>query len=275
MSQKNILLIATALLFTLCGCENQQCPTQKVEKVDHALFDNILRPCVNTAGLVDYDKLQQEYVGQLREYLDRLAQIDVEQLARGRQKLAFWINAYNALCLQQVLDLKPLRSAYLEDKLFFERRDYFIAGRRRTLNEIQNQIIRPAFSEPRALAALCAASLSAPPLRPEAYRPETLAAQLDHQCRIWINSSRHNRLDRENKQLYLSAIFKNFAQDFDRLYDNPRGFFLKYTTNSTEKTFLQTNEVTLLYLPYDWSLNTLAKFRHSERSEESQPYKHQ
>jgi hypothetical protein len=92
-------------------------------------------------------------------------------------------------------------------------------------------------------------------LRPEAYRAERLPAQLDNQCRLWIASKPHNRLDTGAGVLYLSAIFKNFAQDFDRMYDNPRGFFLKYTTDPAEIKYLQSHEVFVSYLPCDWSLN--------------------
>jgi len=266
------------LLVALSGCREQTCPVREVEKVDHSLFDTIVRSCVNTEGLVDYGLLRSQYGGMLREYLDYLGGIDADKWSDEDEDdgersesaiykdratwLAFWINAYNALCLQQVLDLNRDRAAgqfyktaYPQDSLFFHRRDYFIAGRRRTLNEIQNLIIRPGFSEPRVFAALCSASRSGAPLRPEAYRAERLPAQLDNQCRLWIASKPHNRLDTGAGVLYLSAIFKNFAQDFDRLYDNPQGFFLKYTTDPAETKYLQSHEVFVSYLPFDWSLN--------------------
>jgi len=264
------MILSVVLLLSATGCTEKQVPVCPVDKVDHSPFDAILQTCVNCNGMVDYKKLEQKYEGQLRSYLDYLSGIDVDKLPRKRQRLAFWINAYNALCLQQVLDLNPKRSAYLEDKLFFDRRNYFIAGRRRSLNEIQNQIIREQFSDPRVFGALCKASRSSPSLRAEAYRPETLAMQLDQQCRLWIANKKHNYLDIENNRLYLSAIFKNFAQDFDRLYDNPLGFYLKYTTDPVQKEYLlthqpprsdlrtQISQVPINYLPYDWSLNQLS-----------------
>ena len=247
----------------LCGsiyiglsCTPETQPTETVAAVDHSTFDTILRACVDTQGLVDYDMMRNKYYHDLRQYLENLGRIDAENLPRRRQKIAFWINAYNALVLQQVLDLNPQRSAAREDSLFFQRRDYFIAGQKRSLDEIFNQIILTQFNEPRVFAALCDSALSSAPLRPEAYQPEMLAAQLDHQCRLWIANQNHNRLDQNQNCLYLSATFKNFAQHFDRLYDNPRSFFLKYTPDLTEQQYLKNHpDLTVIYLPCNLSLN--------------------
>ena len=243
-------------IYLLIGCTPETQPTETVTTVDHSTFDAILQACVDTEGLVDYNLMRNKYYHDLQSYLDYLGHINTDNLPRRRQKIAFWINAYNALVLQQVLDLNPKRSAAHEDSLFFQRRDYFIAGKKHSLNEMFNQIILTQFNEPRVFAALCDSTLSSALLRPEAYQPEMLAAQLDHQCRLWIANQNHNRLDQNQNCLYLSATFKNFTQHFDRLYDNPRNFFQKYTPDLTEQLYLKTHpEVTVIYLPYDWTLN--------------------
>ena len=260
MNKSSVISIIYLSLFIplslLIGCTPETQTTETVTIVDHSTFDTILQACVDIEGLVDYDLMRNNYYHDLRNYLNNLGRIDADNLPRRRQKIAFWINAYNALVLQQVLDLNPQRSAAREDSLFFQRRDYFIAGKKRSLDEIFHQIILTQFNEPRVFAALCDSTLSSPPLRPEAYQPEMLAAQLEHQCRLWIAGKSYNRLDQNQNCLYLSATFKNFAQHFDRLYDNPRNFFLKYTPDLTEQQYLKNHpDLTVIYLPYNWSLN--------------------
>jgi len=249
-------LFLSITISLLIGCTPETQPTETVTAVDHSTLDAILHACVDTEGLVDYNLMRHNYYHDLQSYLDNLGHINADNLPRRRQKIAFWLNAYNALVLQQVLDLNPQRSAVREDPLFFQRRDYFIAGKKRSLNEIFHQIILTQFNEPRVFAALCDSTLSSAPLRPEAYQPEMLAAQLDHQCRLWIAHQNLNRLDQKQSCLYLSATFKNFAQHFDRLYDNPRSFFLKYTPDLTEQQYLKSHpDLTAIYLPHDWNLN--------------------
>ncbi|MCP4712924.1 MAG: DUF547 domain-containing protein [Planctomycetes bacterium] len=240
----------------IAGCTPETQPTETVTSVDHSTYNTILQACVDTQGLVDYNLMRTNYYNDLQNYLDNIGRINADNLPRRRQKITFWINAYNALVLQQVLDLNPQHSATREDSLFFQRRDYFIAGKKRSLNEILNQIILTQFNEPRVFAALCDSTLSSVPLRPEAYQPDMLAAQLEHQCRIWIAGKNHNQLDQNQNCLYLSATFKNFSQHFDRLFDNPRNFFQKYTPDPTEQQYLNSHpDLTVIYLPYDWTLN--------------------
>ncbi|MBN2377743.1 MAG: DUF547 domain-containing protein [Sedimentisphaerales bacterium] len=230
--------------------------TNPVESVDYAHLDQLLTDCVDFQGRVNYRCLLENHSDTLKKQLDHFAAVDPDHLPRSRQRLAFWINAYNAICLQQVLDSGPNVKYVNQDGFFFTRKNYFIAGRKRSLNEIQNEIIRRNFNDPRIFSALMIPIKSGPPLRPEAYRPDLLNFQLDQQCRLWINNPAANRLDLQKNTLFLSCVFKNYAQDFDRLYDNPRGFYAKYTNSEQERSYVLNHpETSLIYLPFDWSLN--------------------
>jgi hypothetical protein len=249
------LLIGISFFLLLGGCSDREIATRDVEEVDHGLLDTVLHACVTDQGTVNYDLLRREYAVPLQQYLDFLARINPDSLPRRRQQLAFWINAYNALCLQQVLDVNATHNVFFESSGFLNRRDYFLAGRKRSLNEIQNRILRSEFKDPRIFAALYLPTNTSPPLHAEAYQSEVVNYQLDHQCRVWIARNDLNRFDADRKSLYLSAVFKDYAQDFDRLYDNPRGFYLKFTSDPSEQQYLQAHPDTpVYYLPYDYSL---------------------
>ena len=263
----SVVIFTAFLLLVIAGCSDRSCPVADVDKVDHSIFDAVLGAVVAPNGLVDYQLLSSDYASSLDKYLSYIAGIDASSLPRRSGRLAFWLNAYNALCLRQVIDMYPSDSVYFDDPLFFDRHRYFISGSRRSLNEIRDDILRCRFNDPRIFSALCFAARSGPPLRPEAYDPSSLNHQLDNQCRLWIATESLNHLDISNNCLYLSAIFKNFAQDFDRLYDNPSGFYLKYTPDAAYRRHLQlatthsssvaaVNAPSIRYLKWDWSLNS-------------------
>src|SRR5437879_6565803 len=65
---------------------------------DHSAFDALLRAHV-VDGMVDYDAFQK--APSFPAYLDALARADLTKLD-GKEKLAFWINAYNAYTIQLV-----------------------------------------------------------------------------------------------------------------------------------------------------------------------------
>ena len=251
-----LLWVAIAGIVLLTGCPVEEREVKAVSQVDHSTYDEILKACVGRDGLVDYGLLEQKYTEELTTYLDDLSRIDVNALERRGQRLAFWINAYNALCLKQIVDLDPEMRNNLSGSLFFDQQNYYIAGRKRSLNEIQHDIIRRQFKDPRAFAAMCPASQHVPPWRAEAYQGDVLNYQLDHQCRLWIAMKELNRLDMNTNCLYLSGIFRDYMKDFNALYDTPKGFFLKYTTDIKAKKYLKNHTVAIKYLPRNGTLNS-------------------
>src|SRR4029434_9265868 len=132
------------------------------------------------------------------------------------QRIAFWINAYNAFTLRLILDHYPIASirriGWLPGAAFRER---FIPmqglkGETISLDDIENGTLRSAFREPRIHFALVCAARSCPPLRREAYRGADLDRQLDDQARIFLRDATKNRVDAATRTLYLSSIFKWF-----------------------------------------------------------------
>ena len=88
------------------------------------------------------------------------------------------------------------------------------AGRTLTLDEVEHQVIRKEFHEPRIHFALVCAAVSCPPLRREAYTGGRLDEQLDAQARAFLASPERNRVDAASRTVFLSPVFGWYREDF-------------------------------------------------------------
>ncbi len=225
---------------------------------DHAAWTTILRRWVSD-GRVRYAGLKQDGQEPLAAYLDALSGTcasDYERWTRA-ERIAFWINAYNAFTVRQVLDHYPIPSVrgigWLPGAAF---RGRFIPmhGLKRgliSLDDIEHRTLRRDFSEPRIHFALVCAARSCPMLRPEAYRGRDLERQLDDQGRAFLRDATRNRFDTTTKTLYLSAIFEWFRDDFEAGDTSLPAFVSRYM----EEPGVSAPDVRIEFLDYDWALN--------------------
>ena len=229
--------------------------TQANSEFSHELFDQVLRKYVNPQGLVDYAGLKSDSET-LESYLNLLAVNAPGNKATFQTGLAFWINAYNALTIKGVLDHYPITSVR-KVKLFggfFSRIKFQVGGRSYTLDNIEHDIIRYEFSDPRVHFVLICASLGCPILESRAFVPETLEKRLDNATANFINNPEKVRLDRDNGVLHLSQIFEWYTEDFEDTHGTVISFISEYLPE-VDAAFLREEEVKIQYLEYDWSLN--------------------
>ena len=228
----------------------------------HQPWERLLTEYVSAAGWVDYVGLKRKDLKALDGYIAALGRTDVSKLSRDGAK-AFWINAYNAVCVRTLIarDLpKTVPHAVLFGANIFKEENYRIGGAVRSLDEIEHEILRPKFADPRIHAAIVCGASSCPRLRAEAYVASRLDVQLDEEARNWINrevdkkGQRKNRLDRKAKTLYLSKIFDWFGEDFGD-GDAALLSFVKRFADAPTREFLSKNRVRIRFLTYDWSLN--------------------
>jgi len=226
-----------------------------MEPVDHSLYADLLNKHVKD-GVVDYRGFQQEEK-KLDQYLKVLEETDTNKLSRNEQ-LAFYINTYNAWTIKLILGAYPgvesiwdLGSRIFKWKSPFRKDIVRIEGKTISLDDLEHGTIRPRFKEPRVHFAVNCASRSCPPLISEPYEGNTLDRQLDASTSAFLNNPDRNRL--EGNTLYVSKIFKWFAEDFDH---DVVGFFLRYAEGDLKER-LQTDPhgVKVKYLDYDWDLN--------------------
>ncbi|MBK8705831.1 MAG: DUF547 domain-containing protein [Saprospiraceae bacterium] len=104
--------------------------------------------------------------------------------------MAFWINVYNVFTIKLIADNYPLKSIMnLDGGKTWDVERIKIGGELYSLNQIENEIIRPQFKDPRIHFALNCAAKSCPPLYDKAYLPSQLDQQLDERTRSFVNST--------------------------------------------------------------------------------------
>jgi hypothetical protein len=228
----------------------------------HDPFDAILRDHVRD-GAVDYRGLKSDE-GRLDDYLAALA--DVEPRALGREeRIAFWIDAYNAFTLKLILARYPGIGSIKEIPRGerWKARRWRVDGREYSLDEIEHEILRK-MDEPRIHFAIVCASLSCPDLRSEAYVPERLDAQLTAAVRDFLADPEKGlrfgdepgRLWGTNHVLRLSSIFDWFEEDFERASGSVIDFVLPYAPEAAAAYIrAHRDELRVADLDYDWSLN--------------------
>ncbi|MGE0680042.1 MAG: DUF547 domain-containing protein [Candidatus Binatia bacterium] len=218
--------------------------------VDHALWNALLARYVDDYGRVAYRDLQAKDQATFESYLDVLAQAQTETMNEPEEK-AFWINAYNAVIVNGVLQ-GYTAEGFLGRKRLFSWFTARVAGKDRTPDEIEHQILRKKFHDPRIHFAIVCASSSCPRLRREAYMPERLDAQLDAATQAFLNDPARNQIDAGG--VALSRIFDWFAGDFKTNSGSVVAFVRRFVSEE-KKARLNLKDSNLHYLDYNWTLN--------------------
>ncbi len=235
-------------------------------RMDHSAFDALLhRDVVN--GMVDYDAFAR--APEFQSYLAALDRTDPSTLTRDEQ-LAYWINAYNAYTIQLInehheresirnvnksLGLLKLKGPWNEPLVR-------VGGKRYTLDQVEHEIIRPRFGEPRIHFALVCAAMGCPPLRSEAYVGDRLSRQLDNQADIFINHSpTKNRVDVANRVFHHSMIFRYYKQDFGGTDAAVGRYVARFMPPGPARQVLESGDFTMDETDYDWTLNSQEQAR--------------
>lgn len=219
---------------------------------DHSEWSELLAKHVNKNGNVDYEGFKGDHL-KLEQYINSLVSSPPTLTSEKNQKLAYWINLYNALTVQLITENYPIKS--IQDlhphpyiPLFnsvWKKPLVKINGNYITLHMIEHDILREEFEEPGIHFAINCASKSCPKLRNEAYVAERIDEQLSDQLRSFLISKN----DIQPSSLKLSKLFQWYQDDF--------------TVNRTIRAYISSgsevvvdSKAKITYIPYDWSLNT-------------------
>ncbi|GAB4342772.1 MAG: DUF547 domain-containing protein [Candidatus Abyssubacteria bacterium] len=273
---RHLAIAAFSALVLICSSVGFAESNQKFTYEDYAA---VLQNHVNEEGMVNYDSLKEN-----REKLDAFA-TEVATLKpetydawTDAQKIAFWINTYNALTLQVIINHYPIKPGFFGALLYpdnsirqipgvWDRITFPVMGEKMTLDEIEHDTLRANFNEPRIHMALVCAAMGCPPLRREPYLGDALDEQLDDQTRRFLKDPEKFRIDPVDGRVYLSSIFKWFGQDFVKTYGAHEKFkghseseravlnFVSAYVDEKLAEFLTTGDYEIEYLDYDWSLN--------------------
>jgi hypothetical protein len=224
---------------------------------DHSYFDQVLKADVDDKGLIDYNGIAED--ARFHKYMQSLKTAKVESLSKDGQ-LSFWINAYNAVTIDKVIKWKPKKSVretfipgVWTSTEFYTTREHTVAGKVMSPDDIEHEILRKRFNDPRIHFVIVCASSGCPPQPRFAYTEENVQAMLEKESRNYLNSKRGVRIDNAANKLYLSKIFDWFADDFIKHSGSVTEFIKPYV--STEVlSFLEQNPK-ISYLDYSWALN--------------------
>lgn len=249
------------------------------ERFDHDYRDYaaVLREFVHPPQ-VDYGSLKDSRGGLDQVVTSFAAQAaEAERSWPREQRMAFWINAYNALTLRVIVDHYPIRSGWftLAPRNSIRQIDgvwttvtWLVAGRRVTLDDIEHRILRPQFEDARVHFAVNCASISCPPLAGAPYLAATLDAQLDEAARAYLSSREGLRV--KGDTFLVSSLFKwygdDFIADYASLITGSRsarerailGAIVRFGPSSAAAR-ARSGPPRIEYLDYDWSLNDASR----------------
>lgn len=269
---------AVVVLFMLAaggrGVSAQEAPSL-AGLPDNAVLTEVLASVVTDSG-VDYSRLAEDRSG-LDRYLAQLAATDpaAVETAPPRDRLAYWINAYNACMLKRVIDHYPIgrargwqgirnRVADRPANSVWQIADVFtgahcrVAGSNRSQDEIEHDIIRP-MGDPRIHFAINCAAVSCPPLTAEAYSGETLEDQLDARVRAFVSDPMQLEVDTTARPpaVRLNQVLDWFSVDFGG-HDGIRSFLARYVS-AEARAVLEDPNATVSFIEYDWTLNDVSR----------------
>ena len=210
---------------------------------DYKSWDTFLKKYVSATGDVDYKSIKSN-----KKELDAITKIfsatSVLPSWSKNDQLAFWINAYNAFTIDLIVNNYPLKSIQgLDGGKPWDVKRINIGGKKYSLNNIENDIIRPQFKDARIHFAVNCAAKSCPPILNGAFFGKTLDTQLDEVTKKFINNKKYQTITSSN--ITLSKIFDWYVADFGDIVT----FINKYSNVKVSKS------ATIAYKDYDWALN--------------------
>lgn len=247
---------------------------QPLDDFDWGWWNQALGRWVRAAG-VDYDAVRSDE-GDLRRFVATLGAVGPrstpERFGTEPERLAYYINAYNALVLFAVVDNWPIRTVHdvrgwLDPRAgfgFFYGLRFPLDGDSTNLYDLENEVIR-GFLDARIHAAINCASKSCPALMPYAFEAASLDEQLDSVTRGFCSSAKHVRVDEEAREIQLSAIFDWYRSDFEehaRRLGRPAtivDFILAFATPevAAELERSRGDGFDVVFQAYDWDLNEI------------------
>jgi Protein of unknown function, DUF547 len=256
--------IAVAAVSAVALAAPKAAPKSTYDPTHQSLNLTLQKVVGDTPGKVDYKKLRRDQKGLLAYLKDTSAVTQkVYDTLPEKEKIAFLINAYNAFTLKLVVDNYPIGSIKKISGIFtspWKLAFFRLLGKNRSLDDVEHQMLRKQFSDPRILFALNSATLSSAPLRNEAYTGDKLDDQLADQTRIFLMDKQQNQFDPVNKTLKLSKLFDWYPEDFKKDGSSVQKFVAPFyvddePVNAPLKQALEDGTFTLSYFDFDWNLN--------------------
>ena len=247
---KNWLILYLNLLIS-CSFINQESEQSIIP--NHKIWDDLLQSHVNEFGEVNYKGMKSDS-SILNQYLELLTNNPPNSKWSNNQELAYWINLYNAETVKLITKYYPIESikdigSKVQIPFFntpWQIEFISINKKKYDLDDIEHNIIRKKFDEPRIHFALVCAAMSCPKLRNKAYKSENLNEQLDDQAKLFLADISKNQL--KSAYIKLSKIFWWYEGDFKN-----KNSLIEFINRYSSVTIADNAQID--YMDYDWSLN--------------------
>lgn len=207
--------------------------------------DTFFKNYVNS-GLVDYSLVKEN----LSELNQLISQYDNSNSFASNEKKALLINLYNLSAIKLLADNYPVASpqaiAGFYDKKIIKYNNSSIS-----LNDLENNILRKEFKDPRLHFVLVCGALGCPPITNFAYNPNNLEEQLNSQTKLALNNDEFIKVKNADKTVFFSEIFKWYEEDFLRNNKSVIQFVNKYRSIAIDENY------TTDYYPYNWKINDI------------------
>ena len=231
------------------------------ETIDHTAWDRLLAAYLHDDGeglnTFDYGGVSASDRAALDTYIQDLAGVRIDGYNRDEQ-VAYWVNLYNALTVQVVLDAYPvdsIRDIDISPGLFadgpWDKTLATVEGEAITLNDIEHRILRPIWRDPRIHYAVNCAAIGCPNLQPVAFTGANTERLFDDGARDYVNSPRGVR--RGDRGLIVSSIYAWFEEDFGSGDADIIAHIKPFAGPALTATLEETDMIS--GYDYDWSLN--------------------
>ncbi|TWU24297.1 hypothetical protein Pla52o_22240 [Novipirellula galeiformis] len=242
-----------------------------MDQIDPSHWDALLKRYVDEDGNVNYTGWKQSAadVRALEAFLVHLSSANPSARATQAAKLAFWINAYNAVTVHGILREYPTTSirnhtAKLIGYNIWDDLLLTVGGKPYSLNQMEHEVLRK-MGEPRIHFAIVCASRSCPRLLNEAYTAERLDTQLTINTKVFLANPGNFQYDAAGRRFQLSSILDWFGEDFGRDQAAQLRTIAPYLPSRAAYDAAIANSVSVSHLDYDWGLNDQATARTSRR----------
>lgn len=240
-------------------------PEQMVsmDQIDHSAFDALLKKYVDLDGFVNYQAWKANPADRqaLQQYLVDLSRANPRAPASREAQLSFWINAYNAVTLEGILQVYPTDSirnhtARIAGYNLWKDLPLLVGGQPYSLDAIEHQVLRK-MGEPRIHFAIVCASVGCPRLLNEAYVPSRLNEQLTTNARDFFSRPQNFAIDVQGT-MHVSAILDWFGSDFGANQQERFRYLAPYLPENARQHAVQPG-TRVTFQDYNWSLNDQAR----------------
>jgi Protein of unknown function, DUF547 len=228
-----ILLLVTSLAYPVSASDLPAF----FQKADAFFKKNVTRGSVNYAGINK---------AEMNSLYTAIGSMKLDGFDENFKK-AFYINAYNLIVIQSILERFPVKSP-MDIEGFFDKRSHTVAGESMTLNALEKEKLLIPYKDARFHFVLVCAAKSCPPLPSEAFIPDQLERQLSARTKLSLDNDQWLKVSAKAKKVEVSKIFDWYKGDFigqSTLLE----WINKYRSSKIPKDY------SVSFYEYDWSLN--------------------